>query len=319
MSVKESCAALLGFEPKKHGEISPEARKLHDEKKARKTHIKCLAEDEIAKRANHEWRNRRWAFLIGVNLLFVLSYRLDIQVLEGSLTASRLIGFHLADLNSSLQVMLAHKEVLINLAIGSLTIFVIWFLAGGRTFCSWVCPYHFIAEWMDKLRAKLGQRGLVVDHQFPRGVRAVFYIVFALAALISGYTVFETISPVGIVSRALIYGPGLALAWVALILLFEVLYSKRAWCRYVCPIGMTYGAVGILSPTRVVYHLENCIHEGECLNVCEVPHVLECVKKGRAEEVTLSIGADCTRCGACVDICPSNSLRFEIAGLNKLM
>ena len=44
--------------------------------------------------------------LILANLLFVVSFKLDIQVLEGALTGSRFVGFHMADLNSALQVML---------------------------------------------------------------------------------------------------------------------------------------------------------------------------------------------------------------------
>ncbi len=91
----------------------------------------------------------------------------------------------------------------------------------------------------------------------------------------TGYTVFEWISPTGIVSRALIYGPGLALLWVLALLLFEIFYSRRAWCRYVCPIGMTYGIVGLFSPLVVTYRLEGCQHEGECKKVCLVPHVLD--------------------------------------------
>jgi ferredoxin-type protein NapH len=110
----------------------------------------------------------------------------------------------------------------------------------------------------------------------------VFWLIFALLALATGYTVFEAISPTGILSRALIYGPGLALLWVIALLLFEVFFSRRAWCRYACPIGLTYGVVGIVSPVRVKYTLEGCFHEGDCRKVCLVPHVLDTVIKGRA-------------------------------------
>ena len=37
---------------------------------------------------------------------------------------------------------------------------------------------------------------------FHRGVRTVFWVIFALMAVVTGYTVFETISPTGIVSAA---------------------------------------------------------------------------------------------------------------------
>ena len=50
------------------------------------------------KNANkHKWRNRRWAFLIFINLLFILSFHLGWGVLEGSLSGSRFFGIYLMD------------------------------------------------------------------------------------------------------------------------------------------------------------------------------------------------------------------------------
>jgi len=74
-----------------------------------------------------------------------------------------------------------------------------------------------------------------------------------------------------------------------------------------------------VSPTRVTYNMENCLHEGDCRKVCLVPHVLECTKKTYADDVNIAIGADCTRCGLCIDACPTGSLKFEIKGLSKLL
>jgi ferredoxin-type protein NapH len=267
----------------------------------------------------NQWQRRRWLTLILVNLLFVISYTFDVQLVEGALTASRVVGFHMADLNASLQVMLAYKHLVLNLLIGTATVFLFWLLLGGRTFCSWVCPYHLVAEWAEYLHLWLVRKKLVKDHPFNRKVRIVFYVTFALLALLTGYTVFETISPTGILSRALIYGPGVALLWVAILLLFEVFYSRRAWCRYVCPIGVTYGIVGLASPLRVKYNAEACHHEGDCRKVCLVPHVLDLTIRGGARDVTQDIGADCTRCGLCVDVCPTHSLKYEIKGLSKIL
>jgi ferredoxin-type protein NapH len=103
------------------------------------------------------------------------------------------------------------------------------------------------------------------------------------------------------------------------LLLFEVVYARRLWCRYVCPMGLTYGLLGARAPVRVTYDLESCAHEGECRKVCEVPHVLELTIKGRAADATLDVGPDCTRCGLCIDTCPTGALRYELKGVKRLL
>ena len=310
---------MFGKEPAKPAEISPAAQKIHFYKKNNRDEIGELKHRRAHEKPSHKWRNRRWATLIFANLLFVFSYWLDIQVLEGALTASRFVGFHMADLNGALQVMLAYKEVMINLVIGTVTVLLAWWFVGGRAFCSWICPYHLLAEWAEALHLKLAAFGFAVDQKFHRGLRAALWFAYLILAFVTGYTVFEYVNPVGIVSRAIIYGPTIALIWIVFLLGIEVFYSRRFWCRYVCPIGLTYGFAGAVSPVQIKYDLEKCLHEGECRKVCMVPHVLELTKMGYASDNVEYIGADCTRCGMCVDVCPQNALSFSVRGLDNLL
>lgn len=319
--LRESLSQLLGRAPAPPApeRFSAEAVELHEAHRGRRDedeleHVR--AERERRAKAPRKWLRRRWATLLAVNLLFVVSYQLDIQLLEGTLTTSRFMGFHMADIFAALQVMLASRIVMINLVIGTVTIALLC-LIGGRVFCAWVCPYHLLSEWAEMIHLRLVKRKLIRNHSFDRRARTWLWVTFSVLAALTGYTIYETLSPTGIVSRALIYGPGLAMAWIAAVLLFEIFYSRRAWCRYACPIGLTYGFVGIAAPIKVSYELENCFHDGSCRTVCLVPHVLNVTRKGRAEKASLDLDADCTRCGACVDICPTNSLTFKIQGLGK--
>ncbi len=318
--VLESLSQLFGNAPSRPSKADqPEALKEIYKGKVGQLTKAALEEAREAHQcvSCSKWKLRRWITLILVNVLFLVSYKFDVQLLEGAMTASRFVGFHFADLNSSLQVMLAYKHVVLNLVIGTTTVFIMWLLLGGRAFCSWVCPYHLVAEWAEMLHVWLVKKKVVKNITFHRKTRSVFYIIFALLALVTGYTVFETISPTGILSRALIYGPGVALVWVGVLLLFEVFVSRRAWCKYVCPIGVTYGVVGVFSPLRIAYNAEACHHEGDCRKLCEVPHVLDVTIRGRAHDINHDIVSDCTRCGMCVDICPTESLKFTFKGLDK--
>ena len=275
--------------------------------------------------SGHKWRTIRWAVLIGINVLFVLSFMFDLSPLEGSLSGSRLFGFYLMDPFNSLQMLIisaytGHIKLLtMNFIIGFATIFIFYFLMGGRTFCSWICPYHFLAEWGEKLHNYLVKKKKIKEHTYNIYLRYVFWAGFLILAFVTHQLVFEDVNPIGILSRAMIYGPGLVLLWILALITFEIVYSKRFWCRYVCPVGATWSMVGKLSPFGVKFDLDKCAHCLDCQKVCLVPHELWFVEKGKATSKRHDVGSDCTRCGLCIDACPGNALSYTIKGWDKIL
>ena len=278
-----------------------------------------------AQTGNHKWRNIRWLVLIGINILFVLSFLFDLAVLEGSLSGSRLIGFYLMDPYNALQLLAISSttgyvvHLTMNFWIGFFTIVFIYAMMGGRTYCSWVCPYHFIGELTEKLHNYLVKKKKIKEHTFNRSMRYVFWAGFIILAFLTKNLVFENINPVGIISRAMIYGPGLILFWILGLVIFEIVYSKRFWCRYICPLGTTMGMLGTVSPFAIKFELDKCGFCRDCQTVCLVPHVLWFVQRGKATQKIHYPGIDCTRCGLCIDTCPGEALTYTIKGLNKIL
>lgn len=263
------------------------------------------------------YRMKRWLLVISVHLLFFLSFHIDIQTLEGTLNGSRFLGFHLIDIFTTIQLFLATYELPVNMLIGTVTIVLVYLLVGGRSYCSWVCPYGILSEVGEKWHNTLVSKKIIKERKFDHRVRHIFWAMFLILSLVSGYLVFETFNVVGILSRMIAYGWSLALLWVVVVFAIEVFYSRRAWCTYICPIGTTYGYIGKVSALRIEWN-DNCDHCMVCHDVCFENQVLEITKakydaqreeKGiKREYIT---GADCTLCGRCVDVCHADALKFD--------
>lgn len=253
---------------------------------------------------------RAWRFLsvILVHLLFVLSYYADIQILEGSISGSRIFGFHLADPFIFIQVSSAFKEIPSNLLIGAMSILGFYLFFSNRAFCSFVCPYGILSEVAEKLNSMLIAKKIIKKYEFSQNIKYIFWVLFISLSYFSGYLIFESFNVVGILSRFIIYGYSAAFFWLVLVLFVEILFSRRAWCRYICPIGTTYSLFPGL--TKIAWDKNLCDHCQVCFDVCFVNDVLEVTKNAKEEKIMLK-NTDCTLCGRCVDVCHNDALKIE--------
>ncbi|MEA1892994.1 MAG: NapH/MauN family ferredoxin-type protein [Campylobacterota bacterium] len=263
------------------------------------------------------YRMKRWILVISIHLFFFLSFFIDLQMLEGTLSGSRFLGFHMIDPYMIMEVFLATFHMPINIVIGTTTIVIVYLLVGGRSYCAWVCPYGILSEIGEKWHNALVNKKIIKSRTFDHRVRYIFWAIFLILSFTSGYIVFETFNVVGILSRAVAYGWSVALIWVLVVLAMEVFFSRRAWCAYICPIGTTYGMIGRVSALRIEWN-DNCDSCMVCHDVCFEPQVLEITKakyKKQIDEKEITTqyitGADCTLCGRCVDVCHEDALKFD--------
>jgi ferredoxin-type protein NapH len=229
---------------------------------------------------------------------------------QGNLAAGSLFGFGLADPLAFLQAGLAGRIFVTSFLGSALFITIFYFLLGGRTFCSWICPVYLITELGEKLRSRLGTAGRVYPLKL---IRWSFAFTLAVSSL-TGVPIFEVVSPIGITTRAVMFNAFTPLALVVAIFITELFVACRIWCRSLCPVGGFYSLLGRFAPLRIGFEKALCTDCGECSRVCLVEEVLApCLEYGERQVVS----GDCTRCCACVDACASKALRLGV-GYSKV-
>jgi ferredoxin-type protein NapH len=257
---------------------------------------------------NHRFLLRRLS-QVSILLLYVGANAWGWTVLNGNLSSSLLLGIvPLSDPYALLQMMIAGALIAFDIALGATIVLVFYWLVGGRSFCSWVCPVNMITDFAHWLRRKIHVDEVEKQYRISRNVR---YWVIAISLVISfamGIAAFEFISPISMVHRGIVFGLGFGWAAMVVIFLFDLFILKHGWCGHLCPLGAMYSIVGKYSLVRVNHDHEKCTNCMECKVVCPENHVLHMVHK-RSEQV---LSGACTNCGRCLEICSEDAFEFSI-------
>lgn len=184
-----------------------------------------------------------------------------------------------------------------------------------RAFCGWICPVGTVWELAAHLgRRLLGGHNLRLPRWLDLGGCGVRYVIGAAAL---GFVAMVSL-PEALGFRSLPY------MWVADIKIIRgftepvfVLVALLAftlsmlfgpvWCRWLCPLGALYSAVGLASPCAVTRDAKTCIHCHACTESCHAFVDVEQLATVRAPE--------CDGCMDCVKVCPvEGCLEAKVAG-----
>ncbi len=144
-------------------------------------------------------------------------------IFQGNLSAGELLGLPLSDPLAFLQALIGGRVFVVSYLASTLLVVTFYFLLGGRSFCGWVCPVNLVTELADKLRKRWGTGNGTLPLASNRSTLALTLVVVA----VTGAPLFEILSPIGIISRAIVFYSLLPLLLIAAILLLELLVAGR--------------------------------------------------------------------------------------------
>jgi ferredoxin-type protein NapH len=158
----------------------------------------------------------------------------------------------------------------------------------------------------------LRRRLRIPSGRAPRGgLRYALLGAVLVASALTGIAVWESVNPVSLTQRALIFGGSVAWGAVAAVFLFDLLVAPRGWCGHVCPVGAAYALIGSKSLLRVsARHASRCNDCADCYAVCPEPQVIVMPLKGKAGHGPVITDRACTNCGRCIDVCGPNVFTF---------
>jgi glutamate synthase (NADPH) small chain len=185
---------------------------------------------------------------------------------------------------------------------GTLTFFLVLgvvFLFGRRIICGWGCPCVGIRETVGfPFRGKTLRGDLAWRF---RHLKWIFFILY-LGAM------YAVLSPLNSWSGSYLGFFSMVVILPYFISMFlSPLVGNRAYCRYLCPFGATFGLLNRVGFYRLDFNRDSCTDCELCTKVCDMGIPVMNIGKDMGKVDV----ADCMGCGRCVSECPSGTLAFH--------
>ncbi|MBI5893536.1 MAG: 4Fe-4S binding protein [Deltaproteobacteria bacterium] len=230
-----------------------------------------------------------------------------LDVFKGGIWSITLFDFNITDPVMAIAATIASKVFYIPLLI-SLIIPLVFILIFGRAFCGWICPMNLLFELNEKIRSQLERFNVpILNISMAREYK--YFVLFSILTLsLFGIHLLPYILPYALVSRELYhyifystFSFGLVL--IVFLLLFELMVSRRGWCKYLCPGGAFFSLLGFKRLVGIDVNTKACPQQCNlCTEAC--PRGLEPHKN--------IIGIECDNCGLCITKCPASAINYKL-------
>jgi polyferredoxin len=179
----------------------------------------------------------------------------------------------------------------------------------GTAWCA-ICPWNTLSNWMVRLRLwRRADPHPGLNRKVPRYLQNVWLALLMFV----GLTWLET--GIGATSRPFITAL-MALAMLTLSIVFLLLFERKAFCRYACPVGRTLGYYARLAPIAI-----RPVDQATC-DSCKT---LECYNGSKDIEpcpTSLVVGrfsqnTNCLSCGNCVLSCPHQNVSWRLRSMGS--
>src|SRR3990170_4671296 len=198
-----------------------------------------------------------------------------------------------------------------NRSLATVSIWVIWWslliislALAGRLWCL-MCPFGAIGDWVQRQTFyKKVNEAFSLNRKWPvkfrnLSIAAVFFLVITWADF-----QFNLVnSPIN--TAYFIVG------LIGLIVIISILFERRSFCRYACPITGLIGLYSMFAP------LELRVKEKETCKTCKEKYCISGNENGYACPVfeypgTMDKNTVCFLCAECIKTCHRNNISFNI-------